>query len=473
MTATKFPSTHMNPMFRQVVTLLPWATELCFNIVQSKDERVAGRRPATSPEQKFRSYLQAHGCDVPRLEAAVYSLLEDGASATALKEVVSTVADAAAGKQDLAQLVHRLAHCCGVPVPDSTPRPAPAQMSALSPADAPAGTTWTPGMDPESAWLFSQTLPAPAGAPTPSGYARRGDRFWPLRVRPMPETPTTPVAQSPASVGPPVAAQPSPASPDPVIGASSCTDPTPPPSPGDQVPSRRPRTRRFLRRIVVRQPQADTPDTMRTPGSELSDPPAVEAAPAATATTAEAQPVPAGAPEPEGHQLAAIEKLLGQIESRLCRQLVGLEQKLTAKLAEGQAKQQEDLAALTERVASLESQAAAKPVLSPIPPNDAPSPTPPTSQGPAMPEPETTANAPSIEVVSPGPLASEPSDPAGGEVGATPVPETIAVDAVAEPPAVDATACPANTPAPVGSSTGETATGEAITSEGHSEGDPR
>lgn len=385
MSTTKFPSTHMNPMFRQFVSLLPWASELCANIVESKDERVAGRRPVASPEQRFRSYLQAHGCDVPRLEAAMHSLLGDGANAAALKEVVSTVADAAAGKQDLGQLVHRLAHCCGVPVPSGAPRPAPAQMSAMAPADAPPGTTWTPGMDPESAWLFSQTLPAPAGAPAPSGYARRGDRFWPLRLRPMPATPPTP-AEQPAPAGPPAAAQPTPAPPDPMIGASTCMDPTPQPS-SAEPPPRRPRARRFMRRIVVRQPHDATPATHEAPSTPPISRQSSRAAAEAPSTTAEARPVPAGATE--GHQLAAVEKMLEQLETTLRRQLEGLEQKLTAKLADHHAKQEKTIAALSERVASLEAQAAARPVAATTPADAANGA--PVSTSPTAPEGTTSA----------------------------------------------------------------------------------
>ena len=394
MSDAKFPSTTMNPMFRQLVTLLPWATELCYNIVESKDERMAGRRPVASPEQRFRSYLQANGCDVPRFEAAVHGLLEDGASAAALQGVVSTVVAAAASKHDLAQLVNQIADCC---VPGRTPRPAPVQRSATSPADAPPGTTWTPGMDPESAWLFSQTLPAPAGAIAPEGYARRGDRFWPLRVQPMASAMPTPAAQDPAPTVPPAAASPTPAPSDPMIGTSTCIDPKPQPSPAEPAPPHRPRTRRFVRKIVVR-PSNETPST--SPSATSAGP-----APADTSTTtpstAEPQPVPGGATAAADPPLATIEKWLEKIEGTLSRKLEGLEQKLT----ESHAKQQKDLARLSERVALLEAQPAARPVPSPTPADtakDAPAPTPPD---------RTTASAPT-EATSGSPLtAAKPCDP--------------------------------------------------------------
>lgn len=137
----------------------------------------------------------------------------------------------------------------------------------------------------------------------------------------------------------------------------------------------------------MHQPHDATPATHATPTTPPGSEQASRAAAESPSPTAEARPVPAGATE--GHQLAAVEKMLEQLETTLRRQLEGLEQKLTAKLANHHAKQEKAIAALSERVASLEAQAAARPVAAPTPAdaaNGAPVSTSPTA-------PEETASA--------------------------------------------------------------------------------
>ena len=123
----------MSAFMRNTLTMLHWTLQGLSGAERAKRLRLAGRSGQLTGADAMRMYLKDNGIDVPRIEDAIRSLLKNGQSAAALKDVATMVADAAADPADLGNMVQKMARCCG---PTASPQTA-------GPAAAPSGATWT------------------------------------------------------------------------------------------------------------------------------------------------------------------------------------------------------------------------------------------------------------------------------------------------------------------------------------------
>jgi hypothetical protein len=220
----------MEPMpsaMRHTLTLMHWVMQGLAGADRARRQRLAGGPATLTGADAMAMYLKDAGIDVPRIETAIKSLLQDGQAATAIKDVVTTVADAAASPKDLGTLVQRFAQCCG-----------PTQAPAAAPAGTAWTATWEPGKPPRfrpdltSAARHAQpptaTSPAPVAPKTPPPQFRPDLTSAARHAQPPATDPSTSAPPAANDTRPTVTCPP-PGLLDAIANTSACTDPIPEP----------------------------------------------------------------------------------------------------------------------------------------------------------------------------------------------------------------------------------------------------